>query len=77
MHQKQRGQIDELCGNWIGHMSILESMHTHKISVQCPECGKTHEFLGWTCCNLSIEEASRMVHEKYTQRCLTKIPERS
>jgi hypothetical protein len=52
-------------------------MHTHKISVQCPECGKTHEFLGWTCCNLSIEEASRMVHEKYTQRCLTKIPERS
>ena len=75
--QKKNGHIDRLCSNWIAHMSLLEAMHTHKIAIQCPECGKTHEFLGWTCCDLSLEEASRKVHSQYTERCVTtKVPEK-
>ncbi|HVP24372.1 MAG TPA: hypothetical protein VMS81_00135 [Methanomicrobiales archaeon] len=70
MKRNKNGDVDRLCGNWIAHMSFLEAIRAHKISIQCPECGKTHEFLGWTCCDLSIEDASRKLGEEYRRRVL-------
>ena len=76
--QKKNGHIDRLCSNWIAHMSLLEAMHAHKIAIRCPECGKTHEFLGWTCCDLSLEDASRKAHKEYADSCVPpKIPEKA
>jgi hypothetical protein len=55
-------------------MSIVETLHAHKIEIRCPKCGKTHEFLGWTCCDLSIEDADKKVHEDYSKKCVPKVP---
>jgi hypothetical protein len=70
--RNKNGFTDDLCSNWIAHMSLLEAFNTHKIALRCPACGKTHEYIGWTCCGLSVEEASNLVHEEYMKRCITK-----
>lgn len=50
----------KLYANWLAHIQILNVLK----SLSCPQCGKNYENLKWSCCNLTAEEAYKILQKK-------------